>query len=126
MIRLYCWAITAAASASPVRTASRVSRSLVIPWSATSEPDASSFPSGGIRSTFEARGYTAWDPTSPAFLLEAGDTKLEEAIDLYTEGLEIAKFCNQKLADAEKKIKIIMEKDGKVSEVDFGEGETQE
>jgi glutamine synthetase len=40
-----------------------------------SEPDASSFPSGGIRSTFEARGYTAWDPTSPAFLLEAGDTK---------------------------------------------------
>jgi glutamine synthetase len=40
-----------------------------------SEPDASSFPSGGIRSTFEARGYTAWDPTSSAFLLEAGDTK---------------------------------------------------
>ncbi len=33
------------------------------------EPDASSFPSGGIRSTFEARGYTAWDPTVPAFLL---------------------------------------------------------
>jgi glutamine synthetase len=36
------------------------------------EPDASSFPSGGIRTTFEARGYTAWDSTSPAFLL--GDT----------------------------------------------------
>ncbi|MCB9831187.1 MAG: glutamine synthetase III [Planctomycetes bacterium] len=34
------------------------------------EPDASSFPSGGLRSTFEARGYTAWDPTSPAFLRE--------------------------------------------------------
>jgi glutamine synthetase len=34
------------------------------------EPDASSFPSGGIRATFEARGYTAWDPTSPAFLRE--------------------------------------------------------
>jgi glutamine synthetase len=34
------------------------------------EPDASSFPSGGLRATFEARGYTAWDPTSPAFLLE--------------------------------------------------------
>jgi glutamine synthetase len=34
------------------------------------EPDASSFPSGGVRSTFEARGYTAWDPTSPAFLRE--------------------------------------------------------
>ena len=32
------------------------------------EPDASSFPSGGIRNTFEARGYTAWDPTSPAFV----------------------------------------------------------
>ena len=34
------------------------------------EPDASSFPSGGIRNTFEARGYTAWDPSSPAFVLE--------------------------------------------------------
>jgi glutamine synthetase len=34
------------------------------------EPDASSFPSGGIRATFEARGYTAWDPTSPAFIME--------------------------------------------------------
>ncbi len=33
------------------------------------EPDASSFPSGGLRSTFEARGYTAWDPTSPVFLI---------------------------------------------------------
>jgi len=42
------------------------------------EPDASSFPSGGIRATFEARGYTAWDPTSPAFLKEdqAGDVTL--------------------------------------------------
>ncbi|MFT4203263.1 MAG: glutamine synthetase III [Chitinophagaceae bacterium] len=36
------------------------------------EPDASSFPSGGIRATFEARGYTAWDPTSPAFIYEVG------------------------------------------------------
>ncbi|MCX5680600.1 MAG: glutamine synthetase III [Candidatus Omnitrophica bacterium] len=35
------------------------------------EPDASSFPSGGIRSTFEARGYTAWDPSSPAFIMES-------------------------------------------------------
>jgi glutamine synthetase len=34
------------------------------------EPDASSFPTGGIRATFEARGYTAWDPSSPAFILE--------------------------------------------------------
>ena len=37
------------------------------------EPDASSFPSGGIRSTFEARGYTAWDPTSPAFIKRHGN-----------------------------------------------------
>ncbi len=34
------------------------------------EPDASSFPSGGLRSTFEARGYTGWDVTSPAYILE--------------------------------------------------------
>jgi len=34
------------------------------------EPDASSFPSGGLRATFEARGYTAWDPSSPAFIIE--------------------------------------------------------
>lgn len=38
------------------------------------EPDASSFPSGGLRSTFEARGYTAWDPTSPAFILRRSGT----------------------------------------------------
>ncbi len=37
------------------------------------EPDASSFPSGGLRATFEARGYTAWDPTSPAFIMKIGD-----------------------------------------------------
>ncbi len=37
---------------------------------AQQEPDASSFPSGGIRATFEARGYTAWDPSSPAFILD--------------------------------------------------------
>jgi glutamine synthetase len=36
------------------------------------EPDASSFPSGGLRATFEARGYTAWDPSSPAFIIEIG------------------------------------------------------
>ncbi|WP_207430764.1 glutamine synthetase III [Sabulibacter ruber] len=39
------------------------------------EPDASSFPSGGIRNTFEARGYTAWDPTSPAFIIENAGTR---------------------------------------------------
>ena len=37
------------------------------------EPDASSFPSGGLRATFEARGYTAWDPTSPAFIKKTDD-----------------------------------------------------
>jgi len=37
------------------------------------EPDASSFPSGGLRTTFEARGYTGWDPTSPVFIWEGGD-----------------------------------------------------
>jgi glutamine synthetase len=36
------------------------------------EPDASSFPSGGLRATFEARGYTAWDPSSPAFIMDTG------------------------------------------------------
>lgn len=40
------------------------------------EPDASSFPSGGLRATFEARGYTAWDCTSPAFLKEFGGSKI--------------------------------------------------
>jgi glutamine synthetase len=39
------------------------------------EPDASSFPSGGLRATFEARGYTAWDPSSPAFVMEIGAGK---------------------------------------------------
>jgi glutamine synthetase len=40
-----------------------------------SEPDASSFPSGGMRTTFEARGYTAWDPSSPIYISENGSTK---------------------------------------------------
>lgn len=39
------------------------------------EPDASSFPSGGLRATFEARGYTAWDPSSPTFIMEIGQGK---------------------------------------------------
>ena len=39
------------------------------------EPDASSFPSGGLRATFEARGYTAWDPSSPIFIMEIGNGK---------------------------------------------------
>ena len=40
-----------------------------------SEPDASSFPSGGMRTTFEARGYTAWDPSSPVFIMEHANGK---------------------------------------------------
>lgn len=40
------------------------------------EPDASSFPSGGIRSTFEARGYTAWDPSSPIFVVQAKKARI--------------------------------------------------
>jgi glutamine synthetase len=40
-----------------------------------SEPDASSFPSGGMRTTFEARGYTAWDPSSPMFIMESTNSK---------------------------------------------------
>lgn len=39
------------------------------------EPDGSSFPSGGLRATFEARGYTAWDPSSPAFIVSVGEGK---------------------------------------------------
>jgi len=40
-----------------------------------SEPDASSFPSGGLRATWEARGYTAWNPASPVFIVEGGNTR---------------------------------------------------
>jgi len=52
-------------------------------------------------------------------LLESGEIKLEEAIKLYTEGLEIAVFCDKKLSEAEKKVKIITEKNGIVSEDEF-------
>ena len=47
------------------------------------EPDASSFPSGGLRATFEARGYTAWDPTSPAFVKD-GTLYIPTAFCSYT------------------------------------------
>ena len=53
--------------------------------------------------------------------LEAGDPKLEEAIKLYTEGLEIAKFCTEKLDDAETKIKLIAEKNDRFEEEEFEE-----
>ena len=49
----------------------------------TGEPDASSFPSGGIRATFEARGYTTWDPTSPAFVKD-GSLYIPTAFCSYT------------------------------------------
>ena len=52
-------------------------------------------------------------------LLESGDQPLENSIDFYTEGLEIAKFCNEKLSEAGKKIKMIADKDGALVEEDF-------
>jgi exodeoxyribonuclease VII small subunit len=55
--------------------------------------------------------------------LESGEVKLEEAIELYSEGLEIARFCTRKLSEAEKKIKIIAEKNGLITEREFGEEE---
>jgi len=48
---------------------------------------------------------------------------LEEAIRLYTEGLEIARFCNEKLTEADEKIKIIAEKNGLFEEEEFDEGD---
>jgi exodeoxyribonuclease VII small subunit len=58
--------------------------------------------------------------------LESGEPKLDEAITLYTEGLEIAKFCDQKLEEAEKKIKLITEKDGILVEEDFEDVEEED
>ena len=54
--------------------------------------------------------------------LENGEKSLEESIELYTEGLDIAKFCNSKLEEAEKKVKIITEANGELIESNF-EGE---
>ncbi|MCC9138251.1 glutamine synthetase III [Pontibacter silvestris] len=72
---------------------------------AQQEPDASSFPNGGIRNTFEARGYTAWDPSSPAFIIEGTNTKTlciptifvsytGEALDYKTPLLKSLKLLN--------------------------------
>ena len=58
--------------------------------------------------------------------LESGEVKLEEAIKLYTEGLEIAKYCDGKLAEAEEKIKVIVEKNGLFAEDDFESDEDEE
>ena len=54
--------------------------------------------------------------------LEAGTPKLEEAIKLYTEGLEIARYCHERLAEAEEKIKIIGQQNSRLVEEDFDEG----
>lgn len=54
--------------------------------------------------------------------LEAGEPKLEEAIGLYSEGLEIAKFCNARLSEADEKIKVIVENNGLFEEEEFAEG----
>lgn len=51
--------------------------------------------------------------------LENGEKSLEDSITLYTEGLEIAKFCNGKLEEAEKKVKIIREENGQLLETNF-------
>ncbi len=51
--------------------------------------------------------------------LESGDKSLEESIELFTEGLDISRFCDEKLSEAEKKIKIITEKNGELVEEDF-------
>ncbi len=52
--------------------------------------------------------------------MENGEKSLEDSIKLYTEGLEIAKFCNGKLEEAEKKVKIITEENGELLEANFG------
>ncbi len=56
-------------------------------------------------------------------LLESGDTKLEEALELYTEGVEIAVFCAGKLKDAEKKISVLKKKGEELLEVPFDNSE---
>ncbi len=53
--------------------------------------------------------------------LEAGETSLEDSIKLYTEGLEIAQYCEKKLTEAQKKIKIVREKNDLLSEEEFDE-----
>ncbi len=59
-------------------------------------------------------------------LLESGECKLEEAIELYTEGLDIVKFCDEKLSEAESKIKLIAEQNGQLVEKELDEGNSEE
>jgi exodeoxyribonuclease VII small subunit len=58
--------------------------------------------------------------------LESGEAKLEEAIALYTEGLEIARYCDQKLNEADEKIKLITQKNGLPEETAFEDSEEDE
>lgn len=55
--------------------------------------------------------------------LEAGEATLDDAIELYTEGMKLAKFCQEKLGDAEKRIKVLVEKGGALIEKDFDESD---
>jgi exodeoxyribonuclease VII small subunit len=55
--------------------------------------------------------------------LESGEALLEESIALYTEGVEIAGYCSQKLSDAEKKISVMKSKNGNLVEVPFSDGQ---
>lgn len=59
-------------------------------------------------------------------LLESGEAKLEESISLYTEGVEIAGFCSRKLAEAEKKVKILKEKNKAIVEEVFDDLDAEE
>ena len=57
--------------------------------------------------------------------LESGEKTLEESIELYSEGLAIAKECHERLNQAEQKIKLVVQKDGAFAEVDFDETEPE-
>lgn len=92
------------------------------------EPDASSFPSGGSRSTFEARGYTAWDPTSPLFILEGETSKTlcipsvffgyhGEALDLK---VPLLRSCDALSSAATEFLKLIGDVDAKYVEATLG------
>lgn len=56
-------------------------------------------------------------------LLESGEAKLKDSLSLYTEGLKIAQYCTSQLNEAEKKIKLIADKNGLPVETDFDEGD---
>jgi exodeoxyribonuclease VII small subunit len=59
-------------------------------------------------------------------ILESGEARLEDSIALYTEGVEIAAFCNKKLSEAEKKITVMKEQNREMTEVPFDEEEEEE